>query len=128
MPYEFQRHLQVPICKINCITPNEEPIEVVTWGEDELGRLVCHARPSSFSGSTAVEVCNETQNAHCEFARIKLEQEMPPRRCELIESFPYSVCNTVFKYELDGGELHSGSFFFKRPENFPECDVVIEHD
>ena len=126
-PSDFKRQLLLPICKISCVNSSTESIDKVVWGEDELGKLICHARPSDFSGSEANAACIQTQDAHCEFARIKVEKELPTSTCEISESSLYSVCYTVHEHELERGKLDGGSLG-SRPDNFPECDSVIQYD
>ena len=127
MPHEYRQQIVVPICKINCVIPDEESIEVVVWGEDEMGRSVCHTRPSSFTGSDAVDACNATRDAYCNFARIRQEQEIPASSCELVESYFYSRCVTLTQDVLARESPGDGALT-TLPKDFPKCNVVIDHD
>jgi len=127
VPSDFQRQLVVPLCRLSCATPGDESVKLVVWGEDELGRSVCHARPSSFSSSDAIHACKETLDAYCNFARIKYEKEMLARACELSESFLNPTCLTLDQDILKRESPGDGALM-TLPDNFPECDIVIEHD
>jgi len=128
MPNDYQRQLVVPICKFNCVTPGEESVEVVVWGEDAWGRTVCHAEPPRWRrASDAIRACIETHDAYCNYARIMHEQEMQATTCEISESFFYPGCFSITEDMLKRESPGDGALITV-PEDFPECDVVIEHD
>jgi hypothetical protein len=120
----------VPACWFTCVTPGEEPVEVVFWGEDEWGRTVCHAEPPRWGRvSDAIRACDETRDTYCNYARIKHEHEMPATTCEVKESFwsPGSGCLSLTEDVLKRESPGDGALI-DVPDDFPDCDVVIEHD
>lgn len=128
-PDSYRQQLMVPICKLECATAGGEDFEAVVWGEDESGRTICHTSPSAWSGSEAFDACKETQDEHCDFARIKQEQKMPGSTCAVDDSFWYSGCCILGESVLQRESLRDGSLFPNTiPEDIPECDVVFGYE
>ena len=127
-PDDYQQQLFIPICKLDCVTLSGESVEVIVWGEDELGRTVCHARTSEFTSPNAQKECNKTHDAFCDFARRKHVQEMPSSACEIAESFLYSGCVKITQSMLKRESLRDGALIPEIvPKDMPDCDIVIEH-
>ena len=115
------------MCRLACTNGDGMVKHVVVWGQDAEGRLVCHSRPHGLSYQhDAVSACRELLDEHCQFAAERIETELSAVNCASDNSFPYQKCYTVYQYEIERKKLHWDSLV-ARPDEFPECDMVIDY-
>ena len=125
---EFQRSIFVPNCRINCITPSSEPILIHVWGEDEKGDLICQAQPHGFAGMKGEAACKRKRNLHCEYAIARIAKEKPDHNCGLDDTIWSPDCVQVNVKEYEQRDFAFVSRSSVLPNNFPECNVIIEND
>lgn len=126
--WDFQRQIFVPNCRINCITPSSESISIHVWGEDEKGDLICQAQPHGYAGMRGEAACKRKRDSHCEYALARIAKEKPDHNCGLDDSIFSPDCVLVNEKEYEQGEFVAFRGSTNLPDNFPECDVIIEND
>jgi hypothetical protein len=130
-PHDYNPQLVVPVCLLSCVTESDESVQMAIWGQNEEGKLRCHGRPSSFSGTDAFTACKETLRSHCEFALSQFSQENPNLKCTFNESVSWrrsiKSCMIVYEHWLDDWPSFSTYLPPRPPKSAPQCEQVIMH-